>query len=550
MRHAASVVGLALVVGACGGASPAAQRPLAVPGASNTETTQKQSDDKILAAKPRADVLYPAPPIVPRSPETCSVPGPLPEPRLCPGARAALASALASPKGSELALLEGCSEYPRGLLRALRAELGAPECADRMVAPLVAQGQAEDPALGLEIRELLTALGLGAELERLARDPPALPKERSKDAILAHLKETLFPWITAQAEALGTIARQGAALRGYARGIVAIEAGMADMRFVELVRAVPLPEEMAGDAEVRDIYYSSLDEALEPRKTRGRDAALVGLRELARAGVLFDRRVEEARRLLTQVFGGSRVASLDALLIPQPRQFEPATIEEKIAGAIPTAYQDTLLADAKLTPPLLTALGRQGLSPGFERAARDTADTELRRVFARLLFQRGRIYFQAKDFQDLVRLFDEKALTNASSAAQDEGHYYRALGQALAAGPSGTLEVMAKGPRFAEALGNLEALDALAMQEAGAYAGMAAYNGAYLRALTAAPDAATAWSDIAVRFERAVDLLKKGHPSQFAFPTPGASDPPLARARELARAARATALAVQPSRQR
>src|SRR5690606_3553830 len=118
-------------------------------------------------------------------------------------------------------------------------------------------------------------------LRRLATTPPSPPAASDKPTLEAYFKDTLFPRITEQSSAIHRLAERGARLGGYARGIVAVEAGMADMRFVEIARAVPIPKEMQSDPEVRDVYYASRDEALEPRKQRGRNAALAGLSELA-----------------------------------------------------------------------------------------------------------------------------------------------------------------------------------------------------------------------------------------------------------------------------
>src|SRR5688500_19244161 len=84
-----------------------------------------------------------------------------------------------------------------------------------------------------------------------------------------------------------------------------------------MVREVPLPDEMKADKAVEGAYYAALDEALEPRKVRGRDAALVGLRAFAELGAVHDARVDRARELLTKLYSGSRVDALDRLLLPE-----------------------------------------------------------------------------------------------------------------------------------------------------------------------------------------------------------------------------------------
>src|SRR5690606_4508830 len=84
-------------------------------------------------------------------------------------------------------------------------------------------------------------------------------------------------WVTEQATAIQALGALGSEIGYYGRAVVAVEAGMADMRFIDVVREVPVPEEFRGDAELEEVYYQGLERALEPRKERGRDAALVGL---------------------------------------------------------------------------------------------------------------------------------------------------------------------------------------------------------------------------------------------------------------------------------
>ena len=93
---------------------------------------------------------------------------------------------------------------------------------------------------------------------------------------------------------------------------------------------------MNDDAEIRESYYAALDDAIEPRKARGRDAALVGLRELAmtvdglqpsllsmmtEAGMLVAKRHgQKPRRLLKFASGwqpARRSAILESALLPE-----------------------------------------------------------------------------------------------------------------------------------------------------------------------------------------------------------------------------------------
>src|SRR5690606_20711098 len=104
--------------------------------ASTTEAGKAQrsgTDDEDLRDGPPADVLYAAPTAVPAPSTSCTDEGSLPSATKCDSARDDLASALileGANRDAALAELEGCTEFPRGLIRALRAEMGPPACAD------------------------------------------------------------------------------------------------------------------------------------------------------------------------------------------------------------------------------------------------------------------------------------------------------------------------------------------------------------------------------------------------------------------------------------
>jgi hypothetical protein len=57
--------------------------------------------------------------------------------------------------------------------------------------------------------------------------------------------------------------------------------------------------------------------ALEPRKARGRDAALAGLAAFADLGVIESPRIDRARQILSQSYAGHRIDALDGLRFPE-----------------------------------------------------------------------------------------------------------------------------------------------------------------------------------------------------------------------------------------
>ena len=473
------------------------------------------SDKPAEAAAPRVDLLYPPHPAVPAPPETC-VPGtPLPAQHTCADARADLAEALAqSPAQRDAALqtIEACDAFQPGLLRALRADLGPAACADLLVLPVVGEDIESQQKIEQDLREALVGLGLAARLERLAGAPPEAPKNRDKDSLDLYYKETLFPWIENQASAIYFMASQGKALHGYGRGLVAIEAGNADMRFVEIARQAPIAKEIESYPEARDLYYATLDERLEPRKARGSAAALVGMREMAQLGIRTSERISSARTLLSRAYGGRRVNALDTLQLP-PLPAEKATdAASAIASRVPTVYATALVGKLPVSPELTRAHLQMGMPTGLRRAVESGEGGPLSQLYlTRALFENGRTYFRAQDFQDayqiLNRLLDDESNKSLSSEQLEQGVLLRALSVALLAGPKDAAEMIAQGPRFAEALGNLISLDGLAVGTS-EQAGRAGFNAAYLRELVVKPGDPAAWAELAKSYDLAARHLK------------------------------------------
>ncbi len=499
---------LGALLAVCAGCAPTASVPAQTPSPSDTSATGSASAE--VPSESPYQALPPAPAAVPPPGAECAPFGAgataESERSTCSSAKEALAAALsltdALARDRALSALESCDDWPRGFVRALRAEVAPTPCGDVVIADELSNPSAVDD----ELREPLIALTLAGRLRRMAAEPPPPPEEHTKEALQEYFQGAMFPWISKQAEAIHAMASTGASLRGYAKGIVAVEAGMADMRFVELVRAVPIPTEMAEDRELRDVYYASLDEALEPRKRRGRDAALVGLRELAKVGLLEDERIRSARDLLSRVYGGRRVNALDSLLVPELEPPHLTTSEDRLAATLPTFY----VPWASLTVPSDdAALGgrlRAYLERGLPAAVRlDLGSKAISENLALLLsrgyFELGRTYFRSEDFA--------KAKSLLEGREGPEARELSALSTALMAGPRDAAQLILEGPRFADALGNLEALDTIARGN-DARAGRAAFNAAYLRELVAPEGDPAYWRQLQKRYLRAAQLLSGG----------------------------------------
>jgi hypothetical protein len=385
----------------------------------------------------------------------------------------------------------------------------------------------ESPPKGMsrDLESVMLGLVVSARLSRLLADPPKPDPPVTKERFRAFFAEVLTPWVLSQAAAVEKLSLAGARLSGYGRGIAAIAAGNADLRFVEMVREVPLPDEMKADKAVEGAYYAALDEALEPRKVRGRDAALVGLRAFAELGAVHDARVDRARELLTKLYSGSRVDALDRLLLPELEPPDLTRPELALAAILPTYYANELYPDAEpVDPKLVRAYLPRGL-PAKLRVKLDapTAAGQVRLLHARVLFESGQKYFRARDFQRAATLLEQEKL-------DEGGRLLAALAKTLSNGPGDAAALMLKGP-FLTGTGDVSGLDAEAKKK-GRLAGRAAFDAAYLLQLAPKPEDPAFWDDIAQRFTQAGKLFRAG-------PKADAAAIPLAQG--YAEAARATA---------
>jgi hypothetical protein len=408
-----------------------------------------------------------------------------------------LASALADNgvgRDRKLACLEKSSEAPAGWVRALRAELAPRGCGD-----VVVGDAANGAGAARDLSDTLVALAASAKLYRTVRQPPLPRAPFDKPAFLKHFKEVLIPWISEQARSVDQLSKVGPRLSGYGRGLVALEAGLADLRFVSVARSVELPTEMKSDPEIRETYLVALEQALEPRVTRGRDAALVGLGELSRQGVTHDARVTEARALLSELFAGRRLDALDRLALPAlpPLQADSPALE--VAAKLPAFYAVKLSAspamgDAKL----LRARLEQGVPPALWLDAKPPATPELAVLAQRGLFQLGQLYFWAEPFT--------RAAAIETPKGNDDAALIGALAKVLARGPRHAAAMMLGPTTLPAELRETAPVDALAKGK-GNVAGMAELDAAYLRALSPPANDPSFWKEQAARYKRAEQKL-------------------------------------------
>jgi hypothetical protein len=490
-RLAPLVLSLNLMACGAGGAMTPAKAPEA--GAAgepaSTATTSDTAKPSGLGALPRG---------VPQAPESCA-PYRGSAPATCASGdfNERLAAALGASDAARdhlLRCLESAPEAPAGLIRALRADLAPRGCGD-----VVVGDDATVPGATRDVADALVALGVGARLYRSMRDAPLPQPPFSKEQFLKHFKEVLSPWMADQAHAVEVMSKLGPRLNGYAKAVVALEAGLADMRFVSVARAIELPAEMKADPEIRETYLVALEQALELRVTRGRDAALVGLGELSRLGITNDARLKDARQLLSELYAGRRIDALDKLQLPALSALDTSSAALQVAAKLPAFYAHKLEGTPKLDDPkLLRARLEQGVPPAVWLASPQTPPApELVLLSQRGLFQLGQTYFWAEAF----------ARAAALPPLQDSGsELLAAMAKVLARGPRNAAAMMLGAPTLPADLRDVSALDALAKLKT-PDAGRAEFDAAYVRGLAPPANDPAFWKDQAARYQRAEKKL-------------------------------------------
>ena len=415
-------------------------------------------------------------------------------------ARAALEKALGEPvakRDAALSALEACGGLPGGLVRALRAELAPASCGDAVVKDAKKSLGGWDPT----VAHAIAGYDVAARLARLPSAPPAFTGAASKERVLAHLKGPFGAWFAEQAKAIEELSVIGAKLGFYGRALVAVEAGLAELRFVETMRSAPIPEAWQKDAEIKSVYYGTLDQLLEPRKARMRDALIVGLHDMAAVGVLHDARIDRARAGISQMYAGRRIDALDGHALGDAPAAPPSLL-----GQLPTFHAGVLLTPAEAKDPkTVSALAGRGL-PWTLRGGLEGAkieDAAARLAYARARFDLGRTYWRAVDHDAAIGLLGDKA------ALDDGGKLLLAAAIALREGPDDARAMMGAPSPAALNLRGTAALDAVA-QGTGEAAGRAEYDAALL-ALLSPPEGAGKehFTALAERFRRAAGKLSR-----------------------------------------
>ena len=366
------------------------------------------------------------------------------------------------------------------------------------------------PPAGLDgnVYHAMLGLSIASRLARAAQNPPVLAAPFTRPRVIEFTNGPMKAWFSEQATAIQAISQAAVELSYYGKAITAIEAGVAEMRLVESVRNAPLPEEIAKDAELRiSITPRSIRASIRAR-IRGRDAALVGLREMALVGAIHDARVDKARVLLARLYGGRRIDALDGLLLPALPPATPANAEERLAGQAPDVLHRPAPRSGRGEPPRDDAHAPRARDPARapQRRRRRRSPTARAASSRGRASSSGRLYWRAVDFDQAAQL---AAAWPAGAARPDDATFTLALAIALRNGPDDAADLMHKAPLQLTAIGKIQGLDFVAQQTPpGQDAAFAAFDAALIHQL-AAPEGSGAayWKEVADRFHRAASLL-------------------------------------------
>lgn len=483
-------LGLCIVLVACGGGQAVAPAPVYATPERPTQTDRVAGVDAFaLPSDHEPDHLPDEPKTAPdleawkklkaakglaARPATCKLPKATKAAVACADETSSLAlldSALARPEAERdaaLAPLEAC-KLPAGFVTSLRAELAPVECADGITDPALDKLPA---GITPSMQHLLVGQSLGSKLSRTVIGQPTLKPPFTKADTQKFLTTKLAPWAQAQALLVQQLSSLGASLSGVGQAVLAVEAGRADLRFVEVARQVPAAPEFLKDPELRQIYESALEQALEPRKARGRDATLIGLRDFADYGVISGSvRMQHARELLASMYGGRRVDALDALLIPASP--EKNALAPSPRRSVPPFLRSQLPAEGAALTAEANGPTATVLPPEVRKAALPESATDERAGRARTSLRLAAAHWRRSSADAALDLV-------ASLPRNESNEFLVALALALHQGPKDVVGMMAAGTPSALGYRKLDALDAVA-KKGGTYAGVAAYDAALLR---------------------------------------------------------------------
>lgn len=345
--------------------------------------------------------------------------------------------------------LEGCTAFPPGFVRQLRAEALA-ACAPQ-IARLDSVESAQFPR---PVRATLSALAFRARLLRFServRAPVVLGSRQAMARFLAELPgwvEQHFEWLEAQQAVPHQFAE-----RSYARAVAwwALADAWADIQRASAIRP-RIPNELKRDYEGRTQFYGACDAASAPLRTGGVQVFAAALEALSWQGVtspLASGWLREAVR--PAALSKRRPSPFFKVLLPRLELAEKPTARQRLFESMPPYYAEQLVTREDLRDrATLASLLTQGLGPGLRRQLVESrspspvqlwALTQLR-IRLGLLTHERRQFEWAREHLKLLRASarggDRQARASRGALPAGDGvEFMSALAETLASGPAG-----------------------------------------------------------------------------------------------------------------
>lgn len=332
-----------------------------------------------------------------------------------------LASAVeldAAKRDTALSELEGCTEFPAGMVRALRAD-SMRECADSLVAPYLARAQGKVDA---ELGDALLALALAARFDRAVRAPQRFTGAGTERDVAKYRADVLAPWKERELAKLSDLDAAAAVVgtSGYAATIVTLARERALRTLYRLGRGAPIPDQIKKDYELRTRYYGMVDATLADVSERRNVLEAQASEQVSRQGL--HRSPDTDARYPSGYpnpgWGARDDGYFGFLLLEPPPGTDASTTTERIVRKIPSFYAELLFGDGVVNDArLLGALVESGLSPrqrySLSQRTLSEAEVELLAYFHATLAQRTRA---ARHWDEAVLLLEP--LTHRSPRAE------------------------------------------------------------------------------------------------------------------------------------
>lgn len=262
----------------------------------------------------------------------------------------ALASNDVATRDVELWRLEAHSEFPPGLVRALRAELD-PACGDVIIEPLLAASKLR---LSAPWATTLVGLAYAARLQRAVAPLPPLKGRPTPSDLERFLKQDFTQWRAAQVERLRAFETRLDSIpaNSYGRAVATLALAGAWYELKAVARRTSIPDSVKRDYELRTRYYGTIDDALEDTQQHARDLSIPAATLASLHGI---RRSALANAWDSGLTGVSSHCpyprSVAELLLPPPPAYPTETAKERAAYRLPPHFAGALFGENDIENP-------------------------------------------------------------------------------------------------------------------------------------------------------------------------------------------------------